>query len=390
MLHKLRHAAPLATLLFPALAAEARAEEQSAARFDMAYTADIMSNLDGGMETGTRYLDNLEVSLELDAARAFGWNGATIFVNGVYNNGKGFTDSLVGDAQGTSNIEAEVQAARLLEAWVDQRFWNDRASLRAGLYDLNSEFDAIESAEIFLNAGQEMSFTLVQSGENGPSVFPYTALALRGAVNLGENLIVRAAVLDGVPGDPDHPKRTAIKLGDGDGALLVGEVEYAAEGFRAAAGYWRYTARFEGLETGLPRRGNDGLYALVEGDLYEDPEDPRRGLALFARAGWGSAGINDFKHAFAAGGVYTGALPSRPEDKLGLAVAWVEAGAPYRRTAASDKREVAIELTYRAEISENLAIQPDLQYVINPGLAPELDNAFVVGLRLELAWGAGL
>lgn len=389
MLHKLRHAAPLA-LLLPAIATEARAEDESAARFDVSYTADIMSNLDGGMDTGTRYLDNLEVSLELDGERAFGWNGATIFVSGVYNNGKGFTDTLVGDAQGISNIEAEVRAARVLEAWLDQRFWNDRASLRAGIYDLNSEFDAIEAAEIFLNAGQEMSFTLVESGENGPSVFPYTGLALRGAVNLGDNVIVRAAVLDGVPGDPDHPKRTAVKLGDGDGALLIGEVEYVAETFRAAAGYWRYTARFEDLTTALPRRGNDGLYALVEGDVYADPRDPRRGLALFARAGWGSAGINDFKHAFAAGGVYTGALPSRPEDKLGLAVAWVEAGGPYRRLEGSDRREVAIELTYRAEINDYLVIQPDLQYVINPGLAPELDNAFVAGLRLELAWGAGL
>ena len=67
-----------------------------------------------------------------------------------------------------------------------------------------------------------------------------------------------------------------------------------------------------------------------------------------------------------------------------------EASGPLRRLEALKRREIAIELTYRAEITEYLAIQPDLQYVINPGLVPGRDDAFVAGLRLELSWGAGL
>lgn len=389
MLHKLREAGSLASLLLPAFLSTAQAEE-SAARFDIRYMADVMSNLDGGIETGSRYMDNLDVSLEVDAERAMGWTGATLFLYGVYNNGKALSGDLVGDAQALSSIETEVKAARLLEAWLDQRFWDDRASIRVGLYDLNSEFDVIETADLFLHAAQTNTFALAQSGRAGPSVFPVTSFAARAEFQLSDQVTLRTAVLDGVPGDPDHPKRTAIKLGDGDGALLVGELEYSAERLRAAAGYWRYTGRFEDLESGLDRRGNDGIYALVEGRVYEDPDDPRRGLALFAHGGWASAHLNEFKYSLAAGAVYTGVLPARPEDDLGLAVAWVETGAPFKAAEDAMNREVAIELTYRARINEYLAIQPDVQYVINPGVAPELRDAFVVGLRLDLTWGADL
>lgn len=389
MLCKLSKASPLAALFLPALLSTAKAEE-SAARFDVRYMADVMSNLSGGIETGSRYMDNLDVTLELDAERAIGWDGATLFLYGVYNNGKAFSGDLVGDAQALSSIETGVEAARLLEAWIDQRFLDDRASVRVGLYDLNSEFDVIETAGLFLHAAQTTTFALAQSGEAGPSIFPVTSLAARAEFRLTDHLLLRTAVLDGVPGDPDHPKRTAIKLGDGDGALLVSELEYGTERLRAAAGYWRYTGRFEDLETGLNRRGNDGIYALVEGRVYEDPNDPRRGLALFAHGGWASASLNAFKYSLAAGAVYTGILPARPEDDLGLAVAWVETGAPFKAAEAAMNREVAIELTYRAVINDFIAIQPDVQYVINPGAAPELRDAFVIGVRLDFTWGADL
>lgn len=389
MLRNTHAVSPLALLTFLVAPAAAAAEE-SAARFDIRYIADVMSNLSGGLETGSRYMDNLDLSLEVDAERAMGWNGATLFLYGVYNNGKALSGDLVGDAQALSSIETGVEAARLLEAWIDQRFLDDRASIRVGLYDLNSEFDVIDTADLFLHAAQTTTFALAQSGEAGPSIFPVTSLAARAEFRLTDALLLRTAVLDGVPGDPDHPKRTAVKLGDGDGALLVTELEYAAGDMRAAAGYWRYTARFEDLETGRLRRGNDGIYALVEGRVYEAPDDPRRGLALYAHGGWASAGVNPFKYSLAAGAVYTGILPAGPEDDLGLSVAWVESGGPYKRADDALKREVAFELTYRARINDMIAIQPDIQYVINPGVAPDVKDAFVIGLRLDLAWGTDL
>ncbi len=378
-----------ATFVFclAALPSPGWAEGQAAYRFDAAYTADALANVRGGIDTGARYLDNLDLTLDVDGARAFGWNGARFFLYGLYNNGTAFSADLVGDAQTVSNIETGVQAVRAYEAWWQQNFAGDRASLRIGLYDLNSEFDALETSALFINSAHGVGTDLGQTGKNGPSIFPVTSLAARADLKFGENWLVRAAVLDGVPGDPAHPGRTVIKLGHGDGALVVGEVNYQAQGIRVGFGLWRYTARFEDLETGAREHGNQGGYSFVEGQVYREVHDPAQGLSLFLRGGTAASRFNQFEQYVGAGAVYRGLVPGRPADEAGVAVAWAEAGSPYRRATVAAAREVTFEFSYRAQVVDLIVVQPDVQYVVNPGADPALKNALVLGLRLQLAWG---
>ena len=51
--------------------------------------------------------------------------------------------------------------------------------------------------------------------------------------------------------------------------------------------------------------------------------------------------------------------------------------------------ESDIELTYRAPINDWLAVQPDVQYTINPGSNPLLKNDLIIGLRLEFGYNVG-
>ncbi len=107
------------------------------------YTGDLRSNVVGGVRRGTRYLDNLDLQIAMDAGRLVGWNGARMFVYGIYDNGTSIS-RLVGDVQAISNIETRARATRLFEAWIEQDV-GDRGSIKAGLYNLNSEFDTTQS-----------------------------------------------------------------------------------------------------------------------------------------------------------------------------------------------------------------------------------------------------
>ncbi len=372
-------------------------EKSSPVELSVVYTADVWSNLRGGVRRGSRYLDNLDVTLVVDAERAFGWRGLTLFAYGLYNNGTRFSEDLVGDAQGISNIETGVRAARLYEAWVEQRFASDRASLKFGLYDLNSEFDAIASAALFLNPSHGIGPDFSQSGRNGPSIFPTTSVALRGDLKVTENWLVRAAILDGVPGDPDRPQRTAIMLGKGDGALAVVELNYLDDSTKAAVGTWRYTGRFEDLRVTQPmaepvkRGGNDGLYMLVERWLTREENDNAQGLAGWVRLGFANQTLNAVERYLGGGLTYTGPIAGRDEDQVGIAVGLVEFGNPFRRGllregAQIGAREVIVEASYRAPVTDWLTLQPDLQYVINPGGRPSQENALILGLRAEFGF----
>ena len=352
------------------------------------YTADIRGDVDGGVGRGARYLDNFDLQVAIDAERLVGWRGARLFVYGVYDNGVSLS-RLVGDVQTVSNIETQVQAARLFEAWVEQDVGRN-ASVKVGLYNLNAEFDTTQSGGLFLLSSHGIGPDFSQSGRRGPSIFPVTSLAVRGEVKLARHWLGRVAVLDGVPGDPDHPRRTAIKLSARDGALVVGEVDYLKGGTKAAIGLWSYTARFDALTPSAPSgRGSKGAYIFAEHRLVGTRAEDAAGLAGWLRFGIADTRYNAIGGYLGGGLVYTGLTRRRTDDQVGLSFAAVSFGDRYRRAqrladAPSERREVVIEAVYNAVLAPWLSLQPDVQYVVNPGGDPRLRDALVIGVRVKV------
>lgn len=353
------------------------------------YTADIRSNVAGGVRRGTRYLDNIDLQVAVDADRLVGWQGARMFLYGIYDNGRALS-ALAGDVQTLSNIETSVRAARLFEAWVEQNA-GPNASVKVGLYNLNSEFDTTQSGGLFLLSSHGIGADIAQSGRNGPSIFPVTSLAVRGEGRLGKNWLARVAVLDGVPGDPAHPKATVIKLSGRDGALIVGEINYLRGGTKAAVGAWTYTARFDDvIDTGAsPHRGNKGAYVFVEHRLTGTRSDDAAGLAGWLRFGVADTRFNAIGNYLGGGLVYTGLLDRRPGDQAGISFAAASFGDRYRYGQAlagnpTDRREIVLEAAYSTLLASWLTIEPDIQYVLNPGGDRRLHDAVVVGFRVKI------
>lgn len=387
---------------------------------ELVYTGEVFGPLSGGVRREAALLGNLDATLTLEGGEAGRWRGWSAFFYVLANHGDA-PSALAGDAQGVSNIEAPA-AVRLYEAWVQKDLPDRGLSVLAGLYDLNSEFDVVEAADVFLNSSFGIGAELSGSGVTGPSIFPVTSLALRLKWRPTGHTYVQGAVLDGVPGDPDDPGATAVHLSSADGALVTFEAGYrlhpqgpAAEhpatarggfagvvgrGFdardlgRVAAGMWYYTRRFDavgGTEgVGAERvHGRPGFYLLAEGTVLRE-DDPAQGLALFARAGWADPRVHRFNAYTGAGLVYTGVFPGRDADRLGLGVAAAHNGSDYRRAAAASgadatDMEVVVELTYRTTLGA-FALQPDLQYVVHPDTDPAAPDVLLGGLRIEVGF----
>lgn len=364
----------------------------------LVYTFDIWHNASGGLRSGTRYLDNLDLTVKVDADRAFGWHGATLFIYGLYNNGVGMSRSLVGNFQNSSNIETQVRAARLYEAWLEQKFAGDKASVKIGLFDLNSEFDVQETGALFVTASHGIGPDFSQSGKNGPSIFPVTSLAVRGDYRLSDAWTVRFAVLDGVPGDPGHSQRlVAVELGNGDGALIVGEVQYNAGRTRAVLGRWGYTTTFEDrlasarAREPLMREGSEGAYLTIERRFVGASDTSDKGLRGWLRFGAANDRLNPLDRYLGGGFVYTGTFKGRDEDQAGIALADAHWGEPYRHALAIDGQrskanELVIETSYRAVMNRWLTFQPDVQYIVNPNGDPKLRDALLFGLRTQVGF----
>jgi porin len=354
-----------------------------------AYSAEGWVVGDGGLEDGGVYLDTAELQAALDLDRAFGWEGAQAFAYAIAGNGNSISEK-VGDLQGPSGYEVGVEGVRLIEAWIDQTFAGGKGSLRAGLYDVSGEFDAGEVRALFVNGSHGSGPDFSQTGQNGPSMWPVTGLGARLNWNFESGAYARVAIVDGVPGDLDHPKRTAFDLDDGDGALIVGEAGLTnGQGRLWSIGVWGYTEEFPDLVTAETHDDNMGFYVALEERLGSRENGAPFDLAGSLRFGVANDDINAFEGFFGATLVATGMIDARPNDQLGLGLAVVNAGDPFRFTIADAgglpaRHEVNIELTYYADVTDWLSVQPDLQWIINPGADHAIEDAFVAGVRVQV------
>jgi porin len=353
-------------------------------------TTDFMYNTRGGIDEDGTILGNFDLTFEMDTEKAEWWENGTFFLYFLGNfNSNGLLTDIVGDVQTSSNIEAD-EAVRLFEAWYEHRFLNDNLALLFGLHDLNSEFDVLEYASLFINSSFGISPDISQTG---PSIFPTSSVAVRLRVLPTENSYLLGAVYDGVPGDPDDPPRTTVKLEEGDGIFAVVEAGLTdgepgtQQYYKLAAGAWLHTADVENFD-GKNNDRNNGVYLIAEKTLFEEAVGGQ-GLGVFMQLGFADDDWNQITNYWGLGVHYIGLIPGRNSDVAGLAVACARNGDKFMKYMKEvemtdvDHTETAIEFTYRAEIKPWFILQPDVQYIINPSMDPSLRNALQVGVRLE-------
>lgn len=352
----------------------------------LGYTADYWRNVKGGVERGGDYLDLLDVAVDWEKPSM----GLRAHANLIYTNGKSFSER-VGDSHVVSNIEAD-RATRVLQAWLEYAPRDPDRSLKVGLYDLNSEFDASEVGGALINSTFGIGLDASQSGVAGPSIFPYTGLALRGRWRVDDRWMLQGVIIDAVPLDPNHPRRAAsLRLDADEGALLVAELEHRSGDWRAVVGHWRYSEPFPTIdsivaETTVTEDGNSGTYAFVEGPIWDSGT---RRLSAVLRIGAARPAFNAFDNTVQTAFVLERALLGREGEHLALGIARARNGASVRRASAAlgevlTADETVVELTWRVPINERVAVQPDVQYIVHPGSTRDRDNALALGLRIDI------
>lgn len=360
--------------------------QNSALDFEGVLTLDYSSVVSGGVEQRGGWLGNLDLVTNLEGSR-IGWRGgsASLYVLG---NAGDQPSAWAGDLQVTNNIEAP-EAIRVFEAFVEQELFDGRLRLLAGLRDLNADFHVVENGGLFLNSSHGIGVEFSQTGENGPSIFPNSALTLRASMNPREGLGLRFAVIDAVANDPERPQDTRIRVGRDEGALLTSEIELfdavdAAE-WRAVLGAWSYTRGVVDLRarprdgTRVTTTGDRGLYGIVEGRLATVGDEVR--IDGFARLGFANGNAYMIERGWGAGLVASGLL-GRADDALGVALA-VADGRSFEGLAFT---ETLLEATYDWVIDEHLEFRGDVQWVDQIDLPGSPANALVVTLRTTLVF----
>lgn len=359
---------------------------------EAANTTDFFASIDGGASDDSSVSNLFELALSADMGAVAGlWGGTVFFLGlGTYGDDPG---SSSGTVHAPSNLAAD-DAWRVLEFWYEQSLLGDRAGLLFGFYAVDSEFDAKETAGVFLNGGFGTGLELSETGLNGPSIFAVTGLALRARFQVTPEFGLRAAVVEGAPGDLDDPTASfQWDVGGDEGVFMIAEADWQPGGFeflRFGLGGWRYTTDFERVDGRGEDDSSAGVYGFVEGVIFREAGSSDEGLSGFLRLGRADETVNRFGSYQAAGLVYTGLLPGRDDDVLGLGISSVDNGDEFvdfirAEGGLIEDSETVVELTYHARVLPWLSVQPSVQYTMDPDTDPALDDHLAVAIRLGVA-----
>jgi len=376
----------------------------SAFSYEIALTLDAFSVTAGGVvepnpndieQNSTGVFGTLDLSAELDTSALNFWDDGLFF---IYTSVIFGTAPAVGDLNGVSGIYGGGSTMRIVEAWYEHSFPFSHSSVLFGLHDFNSEFYVAEYADLFLNGGFGMGQPIGTHGN--VSTFPVPTLGLRFKSQLSEKAYLQMALYDGASSETAYDKIIEVKPDKTEGVFTAGEAGAIknepgdTEGYyKVALGFWYYRADQVGFpnsnigednETYLlednPKPGTSGLYMLAETSIGKK-------LGLFFKHGRARSDYNRYDQYYSAGLNFTGAIPGRDEDILGVGVIHTRHSDAFLEANPDQffKAETAYEITYSAIITNWLMIQPDFQYIQQPNMTPadEQANTAVIGIRAQ-------
>ena len=357
--------------------------------FELVYTAEWMANTRGGITThhARKYRGDVSLIMELDTDRAGLWDNGSFFAHIQSQHGNGITEDYVGDFLVLSNIDAD-DFTQVSEFWYRHEFFNGRLWTKLGKQESNEDFAGTEFGGEFLNSSPGFSPTI-------PLVtYPDQDWGMVWGAEPADWFSANVGVYQGRPNGGRSVKSTIDNL-YGPMVMVEPAVHYHAADraghFRVGA--WWNGDRFDELDRSDPNPGTKdeahGWYVTWDQEIWnEEPPGDRadcecaEGIGLFGQYGWAPPDRSEALHYFGGGVAWTGALPGRDADVVGVGLFQVE----FSREAGFERgAERSIEFFYKLAVCDCFNIKPDLQFITNPGRTA-LDDALVAGVRAEFVF----
>lgn len=339
--------------------------------YTLAFTAEIMSNVEGGLEQDAAADLLMDWVIDADLSKAFGWTGGAARINPMWLAGTAISDD-VGDLTRVSNITGR-EGVRVFEAWLQQTLFNGALSLRAGILAADQEFAFTAAGALYFNSA--FGASVFTSANLSVPIYPVGAPGARARIDFTKTAYFQAAVYDGDPGTESFNRSgLRVRMTDEEGLFSIAESGITLGETVLKAGGFLHTARaVDSLAGG---------YAVVEQKLSRE-----LGIDVFLRLGYAQEDRSVVSHGLDCGINFTGVIPRRPADVLGIGFIYARIGRDFAQ-AQPNRRfwgyESVIEVTYKIAFSPWLSVQPDIQVVVHPGGSTELADAVVLGLRLDV------
>jgi len=349
------------------------------------YTTGFWSILHGGFGTATRYEGFASWGLDLDLDPLVGCRGGRFHIGWHSYHGAQPSTDPVGAFPTTAVSGWEgADSLRFYEIYFEQRSFDGRLRLKAGQIASDDDFFVAKHAGALRNA----TFGFLGLGgalQLGP-FYPLAAPGVFLEVTPVEQWSLRGGVYTAFPGQ-DEPSNIGFDWSFDRGAFAVGELRTHRSPFGLpgtySAGVVGVTSALRDFETGEDVHGAIGLYAVIDQALSVGAAGTPR-LGAFVRGQFAAQPDRIPMHWYLDAGLeLADPFPGREHDVLAFALAYLRVSDDFvsnsRSTGNSVTRhQLNLELTYRAQLTGWLQLQPSLQFFFDPTFSRH--DAVVFGL----------
>ena len=380
--------------------------EDSGLRLGGLWLADTNGLLSGGAQPGKwSWNSALIIGANLDAEKLLNWKGASFGVQFLQFNGQD-TNGQAGSVQGYNSLPGSkpLNRSELYQLWYRQTLFDDKIVFRIGkmvpTYDFNNVARPVstqdETLEIPAVTGLLYTPVFVNPTLLGAIGGYYNSVCgLTVTVAPSRNSYLNYGFYDGNVALGVQTGLTGPHFNGYYFNILEAGVDCVAAGRypgQFGAGLWYQTGVLHG-PPGLSENGTGGFYLFggqrIWGRSTETPapdgknaipanEGPQKAsISTFVQFGLNNSETLPVKEYFGLGFTGFGLVPHRPDDSLGIGMAW----SWLKPNLFVRSNELMFQGYYQTHLYAGTFFQPAVSYIPNPGANPKFNGAWALTFR---------
>ncbi len=389
-------------------------------KFSLDYTAEIASNVSGGLRTGTDYAHQVSFGTDIDWQQLANIDGFSTHTAMVQRAGRNASNDYIGDhvLQAQEIYGAGFgQAVHLVYAYVEEKVLDGRIDVAGGRMFPGVDFAASPLYCNFMTltiCGHERALTSTQ----GFIDWPQNTWGGRVKARPTEDTYIMIGAFQSQPFPGGGRSGFDFSSSKATGTTIPVEVSWEPVFPNNLPGHYKLgyvydTSRFDDnfadgsgdsfVLSGLPPRkdqGRSSFYINVDQLVLRNGPGPKQGLTLLATYTHNDPGTSLFQDFVWTGLLYSGFWPSRPDDQIGLAYTWYQVS--HGLTFTEDLEQQfnlpptyalgvqntggVIEANYSIPIIQGFQIQPEFEYWMRPGGVTNVPNAVVFGAKIHVSF----
>jgi porin len=368
------------------------------------YWATWQGNPFGGLGQGTAYAQETLFGVTLDADKLVGLRGTSFVVSGSANAGTNLSET-IGNVFNVSQAYV-VPTILLYEVYWAQKLFDDRFEFRLGRMSASDWFASLPAFGMQVQGGIDGNPTSIFLNSSFTSS-PNAVWAVAAKVKPVEDFYGAAGVYqasDRIGKIAYHGVDFSIR--PQDGMLILGEVgweptlgkmalppagskEVVSEEGNGYAGIYKVGGYLSTLPAADARGGEEkvtfGFYALAQQEVWRSTNNPDINFSLWAGVTYSPQYyVAQMPWMGMAGTIWQGMIPGRPQDQF-LCTWLIGSFGPSfspapQQAGGRPSAETVFDVSYIINLTEQIFVQPDIQYVIRPN-GTSTPGALVLGLQ---------